>query len=150
MSTSIKPDDNVLRALFDRVRSIAIVGAKDVAGQPVDRVGRYLMREGFDVFPIHPKRTGVWGLDTYRSLLALPKPIDMVVLFRTGLLCPAHADEVLRMAVKPACFWMQEGICSEDARKMLEPAGVMVVEDACVMIEHSRLFARSVMQGIEC
>ncbi len=43
MSTSVKPDDNVLRTLFERVRSIAIVGAKDVAGQPVDRVGRYLI-----------------------------------------------------------------------------------------------------------
>lgn len=145
MSKSAKPDDNVLRALFDRVRSIAIVGAKDVAGQPVDRVGRYLIREGFEVFPIHPKRTGVWGLDTYRNLLALPKAVDMVVLFRAGLLCPSHADEVLRMAVKPLCFWMQEGIRSEDARKMLKPAGFMVVEDACVMVEHARLFGRSAL-----
>jgi predicted CoA-binding protein len=142
MSTSVKPDDNALRALFDRVHSIAIVGAKDVAGQPVDRVGRYLIREGFEVFPIHPKRIGVWELDTYRSLLALPKAVDMVVLFRAGLLCPSHAGEVLRMEVKPACFWMQEGIRSEDARKMLEPAGVVVVEDACVMIEHARLFGK--------
>ena len=145
MSTSVKPDDQALRALFERVRSIAIVGAKDVAGQPVDRVGRYLMREGFDVFPIHPKRTGVWGLDTYRSLLALPKAVDMVVLFRAGLLCPSHADEVLRMTVKPACFWMQEGIHSEEARKMLEPSAVMVVEDVCVMVEHARLFGKSAL-----
>ena len=53
MSTPVKPDDNVLRALFERVHSVAIVGAKDIAGQPVDRVGRYLIREGFEVFPIH-------------------------------------------------------------------------------------------------
>ncbi|MCR5256978.1 MAG: CoA-binding protein [Desulfovibrio sp.] len=146
MSLVGKPDDNVLRVLFERVRSIAIVGAKDVAGQPVDRVGRYLIREGFEVFPIHPKRTGVWGLDICRNLLALPKAVDMVVLFRAGLLCPSHAGEVLRMAVKPVCFWMQEGIRSEDARKMLEPAGVMVVEDACVMVEHARLFGKEAIR----
>ncbi len=146
MSLVGKPDDNVLRVLFERVHSIAIVGAKDVAGQPVDRVGRYLIREGFEVFPIHPKRTGVWGLDTCRNLQALPKAVDMVVLFRAGLFCPSHADEVLRMAVKPVCFWMQEGIRSEDARKMLDPAGVMVVEDACVMVEHARLFGKEAIR----
>ncbi|MCR5258521.1 MAG: CoA-binding protein [Desulfovibrio sp.] len=145
MPTAAKPDGNVLRSLFERVRSIAIVGAKDVAGQPVDRVGRYLIREGFEVFPVHPKRTGVWRLDTCRSLLALPKAVDLVVLFRAGLFCPAHADEVLRMTHKPVCFWMQEGIRSEDARKLLEPAGVMVVEDACVMVEHARIFDKSVI-----
>ena len=147
MSTPVKPDDNVLRDLFERVHSIAIVGAKDIAGQPVDRVGRYLIREGFEVFPIHPKRTGVWGGATYKNLVALPKAVDMVVLFRAGLLCPSHAGEVLRMAVKPVCFWMQEGISSKDSRALLESAGIMVVEDDCVMIEHARLFNRHVLSS---
>ncbi len=143
MSTPVKPDDNVLRAMFECVHSIAIVGAKDIAGQPVDRVGRYLIREGFEVFPIHPKRTGVWGLVTYRNLVALPKPVDMVVLFRASQLCFSHAVEVLRLAIKPACFWMQEGIFSKDSRALLEPAGVTVVENACVMVEHARLFGKT-------
>ena len=142
MSPAAKPDDDALRALFERVHSIAIVGAKDVAGQPVDRVGRYLIREGFEVFPVHPKRTGVWGLAACRNLLELPKAVDMVVLFRAGQLCLPHAAEVLRLVAKPACFWMQEGIFSKDSRALLEPADVMVVEDACVMLEHARLFGR--------
>lgn len=145
MSSVAKPDDNALRTLFERVHSIAIVGAKDVPGQPVDRVGRYLIREGFEVLPIHPKRTSVWGLVAYKSLLALPKAVDMVMLFRAGNLCPVHAGEVLRVAVRPACFWMQEGICSEESRAVLEPAGVIVVEDACVMVEHASLFGKQVI-----
>lgn len=143
MPTPVKPDDNVLRVLFERVHSIAIVGAKDIAGQPVDRVGRYLIREGFEVFPIHPKRTGVWRLVTYRNLVALPKAVDMVVLFRASQLCFSHAVEVLRLAVKPVCFWMQEGISSKDSRALLEPAGITVVENACVMVEHARLFGKN-------
>ena len=142
-----KPDDNALKALFERVRSIAVVGAKDVAGQPVDRVGRYLIREGFEVFPVHPKRTGVWGLATSRDLLELPKAVDMVVLFRASQLCLPHAEEVLGLASKPACFWMQEGIFSRESRALLEPAGIVVVEGACVMVEHARLFSRSVLQS---
>ena len=145
MPHAAKPDDNALRALFERVRSIAIVGAKDVAGQPVDRVGRYLLREGFDVLPVHPKRTVVWGLAAYAGLLELPRPVDMAVLFRAGQFCPAHAGEVLKLAAKTVCFWMQEGISSEASRSLLEPAGIMVVEDACVMVEHARIFGRSVI-----
>ncbi len=146
MTSAAKPDDNALRALFERVRSIAVVGAKDVAGQPVDRVGRYLIREGFEVLPVHPKRTGVWGLATSRDLLELPKAVDMVVLFRASQLCFPHAEEVFGLAAKPACFWMQEGIFSRESRALLEPADIVVVEGACVMVEHARLFGRNVIR----
>lgn len=117
--------------------SIAIVGAKDKAGHPVDRVGRYLLEQGFTVRPVHPVRRTVWGLPAWPSLADLSQPVDIINLFRAPEACPAHARETLALPWKPRCFWMQEGIRSAEARALLEPAGILVVEDACIMVEHN-------------
>lgn len=137
---SVLPTDEELRSLFSSVQRIAILGAKDVPSQPVDRVGRYLIGEGFDVLPVHPKRETVWNRKVTSSVAQITVPLDMVVLFRAGKFCAEHAREVLSLSHLPKCFWMQEGIVSEEARRLLEPKGILVVEDACVMVEHSRLY----------
>lgn len=128
-----------LAALLAQVKTIAIVGAKDKPGQPVDRVGRYLMDAGYTIFPVHPKRASVWGLAAYRTLADVPAPIDLVDLFRVGEACPAHAEEVLRLQSRPRCFWMQSGIFSPEARSILNGSGILVVEDRCLMVDHARL-----------
>ena len=103
-----------IRDVLQRSRSIAIVGAKDKAGQPVDRVGRYLLDKGYTIFPVHPVRKTVWGLTAYPDLASLPQPVDIIDLFRAPQYCPAHAQEVLALPWKPLCFWMQEGIRSAE------------------------------------
>ena len=113
-----------IRDVLQRSRSIAIVGAKDKAGQPVDRVGRYLLDKGYTIFPVHPVRKTVWGLTAYPDLASLPQPVDIIDLFRAPQYCPAHA---------------QEGIRSAEARALLEPEQILVVEDLCLMVEHARL-----------
>ena len=118
-----------IRDVLQRSRSIAIVGAKDKAGQPVDRVGRYLLDKGYTIFPVHPVRKTVWGLTAYPDLASLPQPVDIIDLFRAPQYCPAHAQEVLALPWKPLCFWMQEGIRSAEARALLEPEQILVVED---------------------
>lgn len=133
------PKDTELTPLLASVKTIAVVGANDRPGRPVDRIGRYLIGAGFTVYPVHPKRTGVWGLATYPDLGSLPGPVDMVNLFRASEHCAAHAREVLAMPVLPRCFWMQQGVFSPEARALLEPKGVMVIEDLCLMVEHRRL-----------
>lgn len=122
-----------------KVKTIAVLGAKDVAGRPVDRVGRYLIAAGFQVFPVHPARRDVWGLPTFTSLDQVPGPVDLVDVFRAAQFCPGHARECLALNPLPAVFWMQKGIVSNEARRLLEPAGVFVVEDRCLMIEHQHL-----------
>ena len=123
-----------------KVKTIAVLGAKDVPGRPADRVGRYLIAVGFRVFPVHPVRQDVWGLPTYTTLERIPEPVDLVDVFRAAQYCPDHARECLALASLPAMFWMQSGIVSVEARRLLETAGVFVVEDRCLMIEHQRLF----------
>ena len=67
------------------------------------------------------------------------QPVDIIDLFRAPQYCPAHAQEVLALPWKPLCFWMQEGIRSAEARALLEPEQILVVEDLCLMVEHARL-----------
>jgi uncharacterized protein len=131
--------DTELAALLRQVKTIAIVGAKDKPGQPVDGVGRYLMEAGFTVIPVHPKRTTVWGVYAYASLAQVPVPVDLVDLFRAAEACPEHAREVLALAHKPKCFWMQSGIVSLEAMAILKNSGVAVVQDRCLMVDHAQL-----------
>jgi len=122
-------------ALLQTVRKIAVVGAKDAPGQAVDNVGRYLIKVGFEIFPVHPVRQHVWGLPTCKSIGDLPEPVDVINLFRATEYCPGHAREVLALPWKPRVFWMQRGIFSPEATKMLEKAGITVIQDACLMVE---------------
>lgn len=130
-----------LAALFQKVKTIAVVGAKDKPGQPVDRVGRYLIDAGFRVIPVHPKRAEVWGLKAYPSICDIPEPVDLVDLFRAADACPAHAEEFLRLSPRPLCFWMQTGIVSPEARRLLQGQSALVVEDRCLMVDHRNLLA---------
>lgn len=132
----LNPAPAKLAEILSQVKTIAIVGAKDVPSQPVDRVGRYLMDAGFTVIPVHPKRTNVWGLETYPSLWDVPVAIDCVDLFRAGRFCAAHAIEVMALSTMPKLFWMQSGIESSEARRLMEDKGVTVVENECLMVFH--------------
>jgi len=132
--------DAELRSLLDGCTSVAIVGAKDTPGSPVDGVGRYLIRCGFTVHPVHPVRKNVWGLRTYASLAELSEPVDIVNLFRAPGHCPEHARETLALPGAPRIFWMQSGIFSLEARAILAQTPIAVVEDLCLMVEHRRLF----------
>ena len=104
----------------------------------MDRVGRYLMDQGYTVIPVHPKRKNVWGLTTYTDLAAIPGRVDLVDVFRAPAHCAGHAREVLAMEPPPAAFWMQSGIDSLEARQILD-GRVTVIADRCLMVEHRRL-----------
>lgn len=142
----LNPSPSQLAPLLQSVRTIAVLGAKDAAGQPVDKVGRYLIEAGFTVIPVHPKRKNVWGLTTYTSLaeLAEARPdvqVDCVDLFRASQFCADHAKEALALPNVPKLFWMQSGIRNAEARTLMENAGASVVEDECLMVVHKRLKA---------
>ena len=135
--------DDTLRDLLSRASTIAILGAKDKPGSPVDRVGRYLMAAGYRVFPVHPVRKTVWGMPAAARLEDLPSQgvlPDIVCLFRAAEHCPAHARETLALPRRPLLFWMQEGIRSPEAGEMLSREGIAVAEDRCIQTEHRRLF----------
>lgn len=131
-------NDKELAALLSEVKTIAVVGAVDKPGRPVHGVGLAMIDMGFDIIPVHPKRSDVWGLPTYPSVNDIPVPVDVVDLFRNAQFCPDHAREVLKMDPLPKCFWMQSGIISPEAREILAGSGITVIEDRCLKVEFQR------------
>ena len=132
-------DDKELTARLSQVKTIAVVGASDKPGRPVDRVGRYLIDAGYAVIPVHPKRPEIWGRKTYASLADVPVPVNLVNLFRAPENCPKHATETLALAPLPSIFWMQLGIDSPEARALLASLPILTVADRCLMVDHQRL-----------
>lgn len=128
-----------LQNILEQARTIAIVGAKDKPGEAVDDVGRYLIKAGYTVIPVHPVRENVWGLPTYKTLADIPCPVDIVDVFRAAEYCEAHAHEAAALPHKPKVFWMQLGIHSDAAKKVAEAAGMTVVSDHCTKIEHRKI-----------
>ena len=136
----MNPTSDELRTLLQQVGTIAVIGAKDTPGHPVDGVGRYLMGRGISIIPVHPVRTCVWGLKTYESVRDIPQKVDLVNVFRASQYCSNHAREVLAMKYKPMIFWMQLGIHSVEASQILESQGVCVVQDICLKVEYNNFF----------
>lgn len=135
--------DAQLRAMLASARRIAIIGAKDNPGAPVEHVGRYLLNAGYEIMPVHPVRRQAWGIPTAHSILELPErgfEPDIICLFRASQYCEDHAREVLQLPKLPKIFWMQEGIRSPEAGKLMFEAGVKVVEDRCMETVHKALF----------
>lgn len=127
-----------IQQLLHNVQNIALIGATDKPGRPAHQVGQYLLQAGYTVFPVHPKRQNVWGLTTYPSLLDIQEQVDVVNLFRAREYCLQHAREALQLETLPRAFWMQQGISCQEARELLEPLGVQVVEDTCIMVMHKQ------------
>ena len=141
--------DAEMRKLLAEIKSIAIIGAKDKPGQPVDNVGAYLINAGYEVIPVHPVRRGVWGLETYANIRDIPHTPDAVVLFRASEHCAEHARETLELKPLPRVFWMQEGIECPESSRLLGQVGVTVLQNVCIKKEHERLLAgRPLLAGL--
>lgn len=139
--------DQKLADLLKNVRTIAVIGAKDLPGQAVDGVGRYLIDAGYTVLPVHPSKPEVWGRPAFKSLADIDVPIDIVDVFRRADFCPAHAREALAVSPLPKLFWLQLGIVSDEAVKLAADAGMVVEQDRCLKVEHRRLAALGLLNG---
>jgi len=128
-----------LAGLLRRVRSIAVLGAKAEPGSDAFRVADHMRRHGHRVLPVNPKLEEVFGERCVPRLADLPGPVDLVDVFRAPAHLPAHVEEILALPWRPRAVWLQLGIRHPDATARLEAAGIEVVEDRCLMVEHRRL-----------
>ena len=123
-------------------RRIAVLGIKPEsrAGAPAFYVPAYMLREGYDIVPVpvyYPDVVEILGRPVYRSLRAVSGSIDMVNVFRRPRDIPPHVADIL--AVRPRVVWLQLGIVHDEAAETLARAGIEVVQDRCLMVEHRRL-----------
>ena len=134
-------EDDALRDLLDAVRTIAVVGIKAGENEDAYRVPAYMQGAGYRILPVNPKLERVLGERACASLGAIEDPVDLVNLFRAPEHIPAHVDEILALEPRPRAVWMQLGIVHGGAAARLREAGIEVVQDACLMVEHRRLLA---------
>ena len=142
---NIITDEAGLRALLAGTRKIAVLGIKteQQSGQPAFYVASYLDSAGFEVIPVpvyYPDVTRILGKPVYRKIADIPGEIDMVNVFRRSEDVPPHVDDIL--AKKPKSVWMQLGISNDEAAEKLARAGIRVVQNRCLMVDHKRLAGR--------
>ena len=123
-------------------RRIAVLGIKPEtrADRPAFYVPEYMLRQGYDVVPVpvyYPEVTTILGRPVYRTVSAVPRPIDMVNVFRQPRDIPPHLPDLL--AARPRVVWFQLGIVHDEATAQLAQAGIEVVQDRCLLVEHRRL-----------
>jgi predicted CoA-binding protein len=128
-----------LCALLARTRRIAVLGIKTEAqtGQPAYDVPRYLQTVGFEIVPVpvyYPEATAILGHPVYRKVADIPGDVDMVNVFRKPSDLMAHLDDIVKK--RPRSVWLQLGIRDDAFAKRLEDAGIEVVQDRCIMVEH--------------
>ena len=126
------------RAILDRTKSIAIVGASSNPSRASNFVLTYLGSSlcDFDLYPVNPRETEILGHEVYPSLSDLPVVPDLVSVFRRPDDCPAIAEQAVEIGAKT--LWLQLGIVSDEAATIARAAGLDVVMDRCVKIEHAR------------
>jgi len=137
-----RPSD--IRDLILKTQRIAVLGIKTEAqaDQPAFYVPKYLVTAGFDVIPVpvyYPEVIEILGKRVYRRLTEIPGNIDLVDVFRRSQDIDGHVEEIL--AKMPTAVWLQSGIRNDSIAETLAKAGIQVVQDRCLMVEH-RLVAK--------
>jgi uncharacterized protein len=133
--------DADIRALIAQTKRIAVLGIRSerLADQPVYAVPAYLARVGFDIIPVpvyERQLPYILGQRVYLSLSEIPGAIDLVDVFRRSEDLDQHVDDIL--AKRPKAVWLQLGIRNDAIAARLAQAGIMVVQDRCLMVEHRR------------
>lgn len=142
MHENILRGDDEIRQLLGEVKTIAVLGIKPEshAGQPAFYVPKYMVDHGYDVIPVpvyYPEVAEILGKPVYRDLNNIPGEIDLVNIFRRSSDVAKHTFEILQK--KPKAVWLQLGIRNDEVAEKWAEAGIKVVQDLCLMVEHRAL-----------
>jgi predicted CoA-binding protein len=131
-------DSDKLRRILRTSRTIAVVGLSGQWHRPSYFAAKYMQEHGYRVIPVNPTYETILGEKSYKTLRDIPEKVDIVDCFRKSAEIPAIAEDAIAIGAK--VLWMQLGVMNPEARRRAESAGLEVVEDHCVKIEHGRFF----------
>ncbi|BCL76369.1 CoA-binding protein [Jeongeupia sp. HS-3] len=131
------PSDTEVRAFLAGVKRIAVLGLSPKPDRPSYRVSRYMQAAGFTIVPVRPGISEVLGETAYPALADVPGDIDLVDVFRRAEEVGAVVDAAIATGARGV--WIQSGIINDDAATKARDAGLFVVMDRCLMVEHARL-----------
>lgn len=124
--------------ILHRYRNVAMVGLSSNPFRPSHFAAIYLLAAGYNVVPVNPREKEILGRRSYASLSGIAEPIEVVDIFREPAAVPAIVEEAIGIGAK--VIWMQLGVVHEEAAARARDAGLEVVMDRCMKIEHARFF----------
>jgi uncharacterized protein len=133
-------DPLTIQRVIHGARTIAIVGLSNNPLRASYFVGFYLKRHGYRVIPVNPREPEILGEKSYKSLVDVPVPVDIVNVFRAPDALPAIAQEAVAIGAKN--LWCQFTVINEEGGRIAEAGGLSVVMDRCIKVEHARYVGR--------
>jgi len=133
--------DQTLKEILLSTKTIASVGMSSNPGKASFGVGAYLMDQGYQVFPVNPTTDEILGEKAYPDLESIPENIDVVQVFRRPEDVPSVVEAAIKVGAK--VVWMQLEIVNEEAAQTAREAGLQVVMDHCMRVEHMRLIGQN-------
>jgi len=131
-------DMNEIKSMLDGAQVVAIVGLSPKENRPSNMVGRYLQEVGFTIIPVNPGQTEILGERCYPTLADIPVRVDIVDVFRRPEDVLPIAEEAV--AIGARTLWLQLGVVNGEAAEVARDAGLSVVMDRCLKVDHSDLF----------
>lgn len=129
--------DRELEKLLRDSRTIAVVGLSSKAWRASHGVSKYMQSQGYRIIPVNPREREILGEAAYAKLEDVREPVDIVNVFRRSEHVPEVVENAIRIGAK--AVWMQLGIVHEAAAERARAAGLTVVMDRCILVEHQRL-----------
>ncbi len=146
MRVNFLSNESEIKEILTKYKTVAVVGLSNTLGKPSHRVAAYLQQHGFHIIPVNPTIAEALGEESYKSLLEMPpeiqKTIEIVDIFRKPEDVPLIVEQAVKLKTlfgKPFVVWMQKDIVNEEAAEVARKAGLVVVMDKCMMVEHQRL-----------
>ena len=136
-SGKIIENDKDIKRLLLNYSTIAVLGLSPKPARDSNMVARYLKDQGYKIIPVRPAQKEILGERAYASLDDIEEPVDIVNVFRNPSQIMPHAEEAVRLM--PKVFWMQLNIENHEAAELLMAAGIDVIMNQCIMVEHDRL-----------
>ncbi len=133
-------DARAIQRIVFNAKTIAIVGLSRNELRASYFVGYYLKRHGYHVIPVNPRETEILGEKSFKNLVEVPVPIDIVNVFRAPDALPAIAADAVK--IHAGSLWCQFGVINEEGARIADAGGVSVIMDRCLKVEHARYMGR--------
>jgi len=131
-------EDSEIKHILANSKNIAVLGLSPKPQRDSHIVAKYLKEQGYKIIPVRPKQKEILGEKAYSSIVDINEPVDIVNVFRNPSQIMLHANEAIR--IKPKVFWMQLNIENYQAAELLTKAGIDVVMNRCIRVDHDRIF----------
>jgi len=126
-----------ISGILQNSNTIAVVGISDKPHRPSHQIALYLKQAGYTLFPVNPNYETVLGMPCYKQLQDIPHPVDIVDVFRRPEEVLTIAEQAIAIGAK--VLWLQSGIINQEAARLAQQAGLQVVMDRCIKVEHRLL-----------